>query len=131
MLGRQPHVQATVDPRRRATAWLERARRDPLVHDSLVDHDLAALEELVAGVGRAAQVHRVEHDVAAGGLVDVGVARQRLLDVDQGRERIDVGDDCLGGVGGLLVRLGDDRRDRLADPAAPCRTPAACGPRLG
>ena len=117
VLGRQPHVQATVDPRRRATAWLERARRNPLVHDALVDDDLAALEELRTGVGRAAHVHRVEHGVAAGGLIDVGVARQRLLEVDQGRQRIDVGDDGLGGVGGLLVRLGDDRRDRFADPA--------------
>ena len=116
VLGRQPHVQAPVDPRRRATARLERARRDALVHDALVDDDLAALEELRTGVRRAAHGHRVEHCVAAGGLVDVGVARQRLLEIDQHRQRIDVGDDRLGGVGGLLVRLGDDRRDRLADP---------------
>ena len=76
-----------------------------------------SVEELGAGVRRAAHEHRVEHGVAAGGLVDVRVARQRLLEIDQRRQRIDVGDHRLGGVGRLLVGLGDDRRDRLADPA--------------
>jgi len=46
---------------------------------------LPALEELGTGVGRAAHEHRVEHGIAAGGLVHVGVARQRLLEIDQRR----------------------------------------------
>ena len=70
VLGREPLVEPTVDPRHRRAAHLERARGDPLVDDPLRDDDLAALEELVAGHVGHAHERGVEHHVAAGALVD-------------------------------------------------------------
>ena len=80
--------------------------------------DLAILEEVFGrAVLRHAERGGVEDGVAAGGVVDVGLGGERLFEVDERREEVDVGVDHLGGIGGLLIGLGDDHGDRLADVA--------------
>ena len=59
----------------------------------------------------------LEDDVVRGVLVELRRARLgRLLGVDDGRQRLLVDVDGVERVGGLLGRLGDDRRDALAGP---------------
>ena len=111
---RRPSTHAAAD-----AAHLQRARRDALVDEAARRRDLAVGEELVARQVRRAEGGRVEHDVAAGGLVEVGRRRQRLLGVDDRVEHVVVDDDGLGGVGRLAAGLGDDGGDRLADVAHP------------
>ena len=48
---------------------------------------------------------------------DLRARRQRGLDIDDGRPRLDVDRDQLGGIQGLIAGLGHDHRDRLADMA--------------
>ena len=48
---------------------------------------------------------------------DLRPGRQRRLDIDDGRQRLDVDSDQLGGIQGLIAALGHDHRDRLADMA--------------
>ena len=119
VLRRHPLVEPPVDPRRRRAAHLERARGDALVDELPGRRDLAVGEELVAGEVGSAERRRVEHDVAAGGLVEVDGGAQRLLGVDDRVEDVVVDDHGLGGVRGLRAGLGDDGGDRLADVADP------------
>ena len=100
-----------------AGARLERARGDTLVDDRLVDHDLAVLEELRAAVALAPDECGVEYDVAAGFGVDVQIAGQRLLDVDESGQRFDVDVHRLSRVSRLLVSHSDHGHDGLANPA--------------
>ena len=74
-LGAEPLVQAAVDPGHRRAAHLERARGDALVDEAALDDHLAAVEERVAGVLGHAERGGVEHDVAAGALVDAACVR--------------------------------------------------------
>ena len=73
-------------------------------------------ESLGHGVGVA--IMEVECDIAGDVVVDrrcrwLGRLAQRRHD----RQRLDVGDDCLGGIARLLKRLRHDAGDRIADEA--------------
>jgi hypothetical protein len=117
-LGAEPLVQATIHPGDGRAAHFERAGRNTLVHEAVrtADH-FAALEERGAAVLGHAEHGGVEHDVAAGALVDEGAAGHRLFHVDHGGQSVDVDDDGLGGVFALIGALGDDGRNGLADVA--------------
>ena len=92
VLGRDPLVQPAVDPRRGRAAHLERARRHALVDEAAADGDLAVGEELVAGEVGHAEGGRVEHDVAAGGVVQQRRRGERRLGVDEHLELVVVDD---------------------------------------
>ncbi len=118
VLGGQPLVEATVDPRGRRATDLERARGDALVEEAARDDDLAILEVLVGvGVLGHTERRRVEHCVRSGVVVDQCFGRHRRFDVDQRREEVDVDEHHLGGVGGLRKCLRDDRNHGFADEA--------------
>ena len=59
----------------------------------------------------------VELPVRAGGFVDQRVGGKCFFDVHQRRKELVVGEHHFGGVGRLLVRLGNDDSDRLSDVA--------------
>ncbi len=117
VLSRHPLVQTSVLPGGRGGPRLHRAGGDPLIQRVDRDHNLAVGEEVLAGVDRGSEHGRVEHGVSAGCLVEMGIGGERLPKVDHCGQWIDVDEHGLGGVGGLLVGLGDHGDHRLADPA--------------
>ncbi len=117
-LAGDPLDEPAAVPRGRRGAHFERAGGDALVHEPAGDGDLAVGEELVGRrVLGDAERRRVEHGVAAGGLVDQRLGRERFLEVDECGQELVVDEHHLGGVGRLLLRFGDDDGDRFADVA--------------
>ena len=119
---------ALVDPARREATLdddiagrkgrVDIAAAVPVPSRDIGRHVLVGLEGLGAAADRG-----VLRFGGAPGAVDLPVdpgqrsaGRERLFDVDDGRERARFDVDELGAVGGRLGRLGDDQRDRLAGP---------------
>ncbi len=118
VLARHPHVEPLVErlPAGDDTAALHRHRAVAVLHEGLGD--------LVRGAGLQllclrAQRHRHLHgDVARPVRVHqvLGVG-DREVPVEDGRERVVVDLDELGGVLGEVAALGDDQHDRVAHEA--------------
>ncbi len=77
-----------------------------------VDHDLAAVEQVLL---EAARVAEVRDHVGARVLEQQHLVGQRVVEVDDRRERVVVDVDQLDRVLALVRVLGDDDGDRLAD----------------
>ena len=91
---------------------LDRRRAVPLPAQRLGDDEVGAGE---GAVGVAVAERPVDDDVRADLLVQQRLRRvERVLDGDDGVERLVVGEDELGCVLGQVARLGGDRGDRLA-----------------
>ena len=92
---------------------LERAHGQALVGDRAVEHDLAALEQLVTGVPEG----HLESDVGAVLREEEHLALLGLDGVDHRVEGLVVDDDELRRVLRDLLALGDDHGHHLADEA--------------
>ena len=91
---------------------LHRVRDQPLVDDPLADDDLGRVDRGVRPCLVADGP--LEDDVVRGVLVELRSARlDRLVGVDDGRQRLVVDDDRLERVERLRLGVGDDRRDAL------------------
>ena len=91
---------------------LERRRREAVEVEPVDLHDVIRLGE--RGVDVAPVEDARPHDVRAGVVVEHDLVLQRLLGVDEHRERVVLDLDQLGGVARELAGRRADRRDRLA-----------------
>ena len=107
------------------TAGLHRCNAAAVAGETLLDHDIGAIEDLLDlglvrrlafGVGAAGEVH-LEDDVVGPALVDDGRSlSERALGIADIGERVVLHLDCLGRVLGDVGVAGDDGRHRLAMP---------------
>ena len=107
------------------TAGLHRCDAAAVAGETLLDHDIGAIEDLLDlglvrrlafGVGAAGEVH-LEDDVVGPALVDDGRSlSQRALGIADIGERVVLHLDCLGCVLGDVGVAGDNGRHRLAMP---------------
>jgi hypothetical protein len=108
----EPDRQLAVLEHRGGRARLERARRHPLADQRAGDGHVAAVEEILRmGGGRL----RPRRDVRAGVREDECLVLQRLLGIDDHRQRVVVDHHELRCVGARCAVLADDDRDDLAD----------------
>ena len=112
-LRREPDLESTVlaDDRGRR-ARLERGRRHPLADDAAADDGLAAREDVLVGTVRV-----VPADVRPDLREEQHVAAERILRIDDDRERVVVDQHELGSVDSGGGAVGEHDRDDLAREA--------------
>ena len=110
-LGGQPDPQPAVLPDRRGRAWLDRSDVDPLAVELALDDDVAAIEQVGAGLVGPSAIATL---VPACSNSNVSFVSACALVGDRG-QRLHLGPDSFGGVNARGARVGDDHRDDLPD----------------